>query len=441
MNVNVDFNSVSGKIKPMHCVNNGPVPGRPTQPRSNFDTYKAARIPYARNHDASEWIDFGGEHVVDIYSIFPDFDADPYDPASYDFICTDDYTKVIVDAGTEVFYRLGARIEHERKKYRTIMPKDFHKWAVICEHVILHYNEGWADGFHYNIKYWEIWNEADLDDDDSEHKRNWSGTAQDYYEFYEVAATYLKERFPHLMIGGPSIANRVGKWYDDFLDHMTKDGKKVPIDFLSWHWYGADVAKMINRAHTVKEKLVKAGYTEAESILNEWNYVCGWREKFVDSIRVIISMKGAAFTTACMLAAQNDEAIDMLMYYEASPCTFNGMWNFYTMEPIKGYWSLYSFADLYDLGSAVKTESDDKDVYAVGAKDEKGNKAVLVCYYTDEADREEKTVTVDLNGYGDGKTELYRVDDDHDYTLCETQSGNTVTFNLKPNTFVMLKSI
>ena len=27
--------------------------------------------------------------------------------------------------------------------------------------VIKHYNSGWANGYHYNIKYWEIWNEPD----------------------------------------------------------------------------------------------------------------------------------------------------------------------------------------------------------------------------------------------------------------------------------------
>ena len=42
-------------------------------------------------------------------------------------------------------------------------PKDFRKWAQICEHIIRHYNEGWADGHKWDIRYWEIWNEADLD--------------------------------------------------------------------------------------------------------------------------------------------------------------------------------------------------------------------------------------------------------------------------------------
>ena len=81
--VSVFLDKVEGKIKPMNAVNNGPVGCIiPSQNRNNFEEYKAARIPYARNHDASEWIDYGGEFVVDIYSIFPDFNADPTDPAT-----------------------------------------------------------------------------------------------------------------------------------------------------------------------------------------------------------------------------------------------------------------------------------------------------------------------------------------------------------------------
>ena len=48
-------------------------------------------------------------------------------------------------------------------------PKDYAKWARICEHIITHYTEGWADGFNYKITYWEIWNEP-------ENIQMWQGT-------------------------------------------------------------------------------------------------------------------------------------------------------------------------------------------------------------------------------------------------------------------------
>ena len=91
----VDFSKELGTIKPMHCVNNGPLIGRNAQTRSNLQFYKAAGIPYARNHDASFWAAYGGEHTVDVAFIFPDFSRDPEDESAYDFAMTDKYIKDI----------------------------------------------------------------------------------------------------------------------------------------------------------------------------------------------------------------------------------------------------------------------------------------------------------------------------------------------------------
>ena len=198
--ISINFQSDAGRVKVMHAVNNGPIrPSSVEQTRGNFDTFRAAKIPYARNHDASFCSAYGGEHTVDVHAIFTDFSKNPYDPASYDFTLTDEYTKTIIDAGTGVFYRLGTKIEHWPKHYGSLVPADFHKWAVICEHIIRHYNEGWADGFRFNIEYWEIWNEPDGIAADGSQP-NWSGTPEEYYELYKIAATHLKKRYPHLKI-------------------------------------------------------------------------------------------------------------------------------------------------------------------------------------------------------------------------------------------------
>ena len=115
--LNFDLKNVSGKIKPMHAVNNGPLHSAPTQKRSNLEAYRAARIPYARNHDASYYHGYGGEFIVDVHRIFRDFDADENDPASYDFYYTDEYIGAIQKAGCETYYRLGETIEWGSKKY------------------------------------------------------------------------------------------------------------------------------------------------------------------------------------------------------------------------------------------------------------------------------------------------------------------------------------
>jgi hypothetical protein len=185
----INLNETNGNIKPMNAVNNGPTYPSIRKTYTSFDAYKALNIPYARNHDASFFNGYGGEHTVDVHRIFRNFDADENDPANYIFEPTDKYIRTTLDAGTETFYRLGASIEHGYK-YGTRVPKDFAKWARICEHIIRHYNEGWANGFEYGIKYWEIWNEPECGNSPTNHPC-WQGTLDEFLELYCVAAKHL----------------------------------------------------------------------------------------------------------------------------------------------------------------------------------------------------------------------------------------------------------
>ncbi len=381
--LHVDFDKTTGPVRPMHATNNGPISGVGFggQSTNGFALWKQAGIPYVRTHDSSFCSDYGGEHTVDIHAVFPDFDANADEPASYDFIVTDHYLKQIQDCGSKVFYRLGSKIEHEAKKYNTLPPKDFAKWAQICEHIIMHYTQGWANGFYYDMPYWEIWNEPDLDPEDAQNKRTWGGTVKQFYEFYEMVATHLKARFPHLKIGGPASAYRED-WIDGFLKYLSADNKRAPLDFFSWHCYGVAPEKMYQRSEYIKAKLKEYGYAQTESILNEWNYIKGW-DQFVYSMKHILSMKGAAFNAACMCGCQNNTAIDMLMYYDARPSRYNGMFDFYTNEPLKGYYPFRMFDVLYGLGTACECVADGNGIYAAAAKNE-ADTAVMISYYTDD---------------------------------------------------------
>ena len=181
-----DFNNVVGKIKPMHCGNGGPRVGGRTLPLNFTNEFMEMGIPYTRLHDIE--YPYGLNQFVDVHCIFPDFDADVNDPASYNFKPTDDYLNAIVNAGCKVFYRLGESIDHFPKPLYIHPPKSAKKWAEICEHIIMHYNEGWADGFNMGIEYWEIWNEPD-------NRKMWTGTPEEFFELYSVTANHLKQRF------------------------------------------------------------------------------------------------------------------------------------------------------------------------------------------------------------------------------------------------------
>jgi hypothetical protein len=118
----------------------------------------------------------------------------------------------------------------------------------------------------------------------------------------------------------------------------------------------------------------------------------------------------------------------------------NGIFDFYTCKPIKGYWALYGFSDLCDLGMHVESKSDDGEIYVTAAKGECGESAALITYYTTRENAEEKTVTLSLSGKSVTESGIYTVDEKHSYDLTDTQSGSTATFTMQPNSFCVVKS-
>lgn len=411
-----NLNQEGKKFKILNATNGGPWHKRHAtdQLRSNFADYKAARIPYSRNHDSAVCGIYGGPYSHDITCIFPNFDADPYDPDSYDFACTDESILVCLDAGTKTFFRLGQTIEHQIKKHGTLPPKDFKKWAVICEHIIRHYNEGWADGYELDMPYWEIWNEPDLDPDESTNKRTWGGTKAQFFDLYEITAKHLKACFPHLKIGGPALAHNE-EWAEDFLCEMQK--RNVPMDFFSWHIYCTEPMDMTAKAERIKALTVKYGYEKAESILNEWNYVRGWEEDYLYSIKAIHGVKGAAFTMACISEAQQ-APIDMLMYYDTRPSCFNGAFDYYTYEKLPGYYPLYWYGMLYNCVKEIKADNKIENIYSLCGVDENGKSTSIITHYSENDDTKAKKISVDFGK--EGTYEIYLLDKNHNTELMKT---------------------
>lgn len=436
MNININFSEKLGAIKPMHAVNNAPVRPMKTQCRGNFDTFKALKIPYARTHDASLSEIYGAQHVMDVHCIFADFSRDPDDPTAYDFRNTDQYVRTCFDADCEIYYRLGTSIEHLPGKYGSVKPKDPLKWAKICEHIIMHYTEGWANGFHYPIKYWEIWNEADLDVNvlNDNEKRCWSGTPEEFYEFFKIAFLYLRKRFPEIKLGGPALANNL-PWARAFLEKMV-EGERAELDFFSWHIYTTNAEKMLDRAKKVADLLEEFGYGHVEKHLNEWNYIENWTTQFIDSVRVIKGLKGAAYDFAFMAVGQNSPYLDMMMYYDARPDKeYNGLWDSHFMLPLKGYYAFDFYSTLYQLGTQTAIECEDADLYALAATD--GEKcAAVISYYTCDTEAKEKTFTLNL-GKADSYV-IYSIDEARDGEKIAAFAGTAIEITMKPNTLIKI---
>lgn len=428
-----------GPIKRMNAVNNGPSPVFEWQSMDNLTYYRNLRIPYARTHDSVFSGDYGS-NVVDITQVFPDFSKDVNDPASYDFGYTDKMMLALQSVGTKPFYRLGQSIENgDGRKYGVLPPADFKKWAQICEHIIRHYNYGWADGFKMGIEYWEIWNEPDNDEfTKMEKSETWGGTEKQFLEFYATAAEHLKKCFPEIKVGGPATT-RCNDWIRRFFAYMQQHN--VPVDFFSWHLYDTHPEGIASLARKARAIADEGGYPEAESILDEWNYIKGWSDDYPYSMEVIHGIKGAAFTAAVMCACQY-EPVDMLMYYDAQSNTpFNGLFDFYTGNPLCGYYSFYSWARLLDYKTQVKVEEEADDIYAVAGKKEDGSIAILVVRYNEDNNvTSDKAVTIEVPGYNCENAISHVTDSAHMYTEqpVDTKDGHIV-LRMEPESFAVIE--
>ena len=380
MKINVQFNKTLGAIKPLHGVNRSPV-------RFKADKIKeleAAGIPFVRTHDCGGA--YGRSTLVDVPNIFPDFEADETSPASYDFAFTDRYLSCIVNAGAQPFFRLGVTIENNWQihAYRIAPPKDFGKWARICEHIIRHYNEGWANGFQWEIKYWEIWNEP-------ENPPMWQGTREQYFDLYGTAAKHLKKCFPEICVGGYAgcgfyAITRQGMndfyksfipWYEEFLKYVRQHS--LPLDFYSFHLYTDDAQEIVAHAKYARERLDMAGLNKTELVFDEWNYSVIRRDAYENDFEEIKELPGAVFVAEAFCRMQGSP-IDKAMYYDAEPTSgYCGLFYYPSLHTTPTYQAFVAFNRLYKLGKQAFIDADLPDtVAALAATDGKTGLLMLV---------------------------------------------------------------
>ncbi|MBQ8742441.1 MAG: hypothetical protein IJZ03_08695 [Clostridia bacterium] len=450
VNISVNFSELTGKIKPMHGV------GQPPSIGLNDVMYRyltQAGIPYSRLHDVGGWL--GGGLYVDIPNLFRDFDADENDPNSYDFTFTDKIVEGLMKANCEPYFRLGVTIENEhmRKAYRIYPPKDFAKWARICEHVIRHYNEGWANGYKFGIKYWEVWNEPD-DCYKEETSAMWKGTPEQYYELYSVTAKHLKSCFgDSIKVGGyghcgvyefEKDRNLEGLDHEDsyiydfvisFMHGFFKYQKATgaPIDFFSWHVYDHlhhstkdNFLIIAEHASYVRRMLDKYGYTSAEHHLNEWNL---WKNtKHRDAPR------GAAKSLGFMLMMQNTSTDVMCIYDARIECSAYGpLFNPDTMYPYRTYYAFMMFDSIYKLGNAVSSKSDDPQVFVQAAVNNRKGTIVIA-----NVNEQEVSLRLNISGFPTDDIQILRIDEENRYTLTGETLANEV-LTLPENSCVEIK--
>ena len=365
----VDFVRTNGVFRALHGVNKGPLGAGGLMDLT--EQHRALGIPFTRLHDC-HW---PNPDVVDIHVLFPDFNADPEKPESYDFTLTDEYLAAIRATGAQIVFRLGESIEHTKTKRFVHPPKDFEKWTAICLGIIRHYNEGWANGFHHGIRYWEIWNEPE------NRPVMWTGTDEEFLRLYSTAARGIKSRHPDLKVGGPAFGHsgqlvkgtfKPSEFVLKFLERCRRDG--APLDFMSWHCYTDNSAELMVRAKAIRALLDAQGFPKAESHLNEWNYLPGnsWnglsksgtgevRQKFYDEMG---GAPGAAFIVAALLELQ-DAPVEVCNFFHGETGGF-GLFN-ENGVPLKSYHAMRAFRELLDTPQRVEARGSVAGEFAISA--------------------------------------------------------------------------
>jgi len=317
----VDAGKVMGEIRSFQGLNGQPTPvmaGLPNLVRQ----YRELRVDQVRTHDfmgpteIDSKFEYTNKDLADLIPdsaeragvvkagnaaiLFPDASADPEKAESYNFGPTDKVLAAIRESGAEVYYRVGRSWGADMTP-----PADFDKFANVTRHIAMHYNQGWANGFHYNIRYWEFWNEPD--------GLFWTTSPEQFYLLYAKTALALKSVDPALKVGGNGLSHAdPGRYRDGFIEYCA--AHKVPLDFFSWHTYAdasADPYDAVRLAREVRGVLDANGFFKAESILSEWNLSSDFR---ADEKAELRGAHNAAYIGA-VLSYFEDAPLDHAHFY------------------------------------------------------------------------------------------------------------------------------
>ena len=390
----VDFAKEVGVVRPaLHSSGWSPR----VYPRliSNDDAaIKALKMTYTRTHDWA--LVNSGQRMVDTCRIFPLMHLDPKDPKNYVFGPTDEALRLARNVGLKICYRLGESIEHtEGVHFNVLVPEDYDKYAEVMAGIVRHYNRGWANGYRWNIEYWNFWEEPDgltnlwcLPGEEGKDKVK---MRKRFIRLFVTVMKRLKAEFPEIKFGGPSLCWCNLEYFRDLIESCLKEGLKP--DFLSWDMYCADPDRLVDDAQALRNLCDSLGCTKTEIVLAEWHYLKTWEGVHGHNstpAQVRAAMKGpsglnqidsACFALAALTKFQFS-ALDQAYYYG---CSHTGNWGYLNEDKSfnKPYHALVAFGSLiadcpklYSAESAVKQVT----VLAAGSADGK-RKSLLVADY------------------------------------------------------------
>nr|WP_246324706.1 hypothetical protein [Petropleomorpha daqingensis] len=239
----------------------GPLPEHPDFPDMT-PLWREAGVTLVRSYDWISRLDTRNNPA----SLFPDWDADPTDPASYNFAATDQWVQAVHSIGADVLFTFASAIPANK-----LPALDVDKYGVVVEHVVRHYARGWADGPARPIRMYEFGDQPDLG------PLHFEGPADDFFAMYEAFCAAVKRVDDTLVVGGPSLAfplNPDADYREGFLSFVRE--RRLPLDFFSFLWFVDPTRDPLDFrfvAGEMRALLDSYGFDDTELMLSYWNYL------------------------------------------------------------------------------------------------------------------------------------------------------------------------
>jgi xylan 1,4-beta-xylosidase len=228
----------------------------------------------------------------------------------YSFFNTDQINDYLLSIGMRPFVELSFMPSMLASGSSTVFqycanitpPRDYRQWGKLIDRLVRH----WIDQYGLDeIREWyfEVWNEPNL-------SAFWSGGKNAYQDLYRTTVETIKNVDSRLKVGGPASAQ--SDWIIELLDYCDK--RKLPIDFISTHYYPTDAfgkigAGTFNRfqhaPHDVMKEKAKMANAQARGLplyYTEWNVSSDPRdplrdEPFAAAFAVNIALSVDPFVT------------------------------------------------------------------------------------------------------------------------------------------------
>ncbi len=430
LNITLNAANADGKIRNILGINN------PCKLVSKWGVDGERKLLKKLNPATVRWHDAAGNNsghaLIDVSRIFPLFHADENDPRNYNFHATDYYMSLVMDMGAVVEFRFGEQIDHSAVRDRIQCPTDMEKWARICVNIIRHYNEGWANGKHWNITDWSVWEEPNNLSLFRGSGKNYWESYPEYFKLYATVAKMIRKEFPNLKIGGPNAIPAVALTDDffpqdnpqtSFCEKFLKYCKEndLPLDFFQVTHYCREPQSICTLVQKMRELTDKYGYTKTTLRIAEWNMYP--QAQYFPHEDAMNSTFNAAFATASLIRLL-DTPIEYASFYAWA------LGSKYTLfdrnyDPSPVYYGLCFFTEMSRCAKQIKPElagsrpdglellsgvtADGKVKLLVSSYQSQpvelkiavpGSKACKARYLTDESGKYESQMTVypDKNG-------------------------------------------